>query len=223
MAITAHYINQSGDRWILEARLIAFQYMPGSHDGMTLGSTFVDILKRHKIAHKVGQVTADNASNNGTMTDAIESGLHANRIPFSSLENRIRYVAPLSMTITKLSYYNSCFPHVINLAVQDFLDTIGKIDARHCPGVAKDLFDAVKRDPVQRCRDLVTAIRSSSQRRDEFRKAVADAATNQGVAGNQLELLRDMPVRWSSTFNMITRFLTLSPVSIPYLDSNVAH
>ncbi|PVF98997.1 hypothetical protein CPB86DRAFT_671594, partial [Serendipita vermifera] len=75
-----------------------------------LGKTFVDVLKRYKIERKVGQVTGDNAGNNGTMTETIESALCCYGILFSHSENRIR-----------------CFPHVINLAVQDFLDAIGKI------------------------------------------------------------------------------------------------
>ncbi|PVF98996.1 hypothetical protein CPB86DRAFT_704104, partial [Serendipita vermifera] len=49
------------------------------------------------------------------------------------------------------------------------------------------------------------------QRRDEFRKCVADAINSGTLASTKLELLRDMPVRWSSTFNMIERFLILSP------------
>jgi hypothetical protein len=90
MAVTAHFVRERDSAWTLEARLIAFESMPGSHDGETLGNTFVDILERHKLAHKVGQITADNASNNGSMMEAMENALLARGIPFSRSENRVR-------------------------------------------------------------------------------------------------------------------------------------
>jgi hypothetical protein len=90
MAITAHFLQETPSGFRLQARLIAFQHMPGSHDGASLGTAFVDILERHKLTRKVGQITADNASNNGTMTEAMEAALTLRGIPFSHVENRVR-------------------------------------------------------------------------------------------------------------------------------------
>jgi hypothetical protein len=90
MAVTAHFVQEKDSGWTLEARLIAFKSMPGSHDGVTLGNTFVDILEQHKLTHKVGQITADNASNNGSMMEAMENALISCGIPFSRTENRVR-------------------------------------------------------------------------------------------------------------------------------------
>jgi hypothetical protein len=90
MAITAHFIQEKESGWTLEARLVAFHSMPGSHDGESLGNTFVDILEKLELTHKVGQITADNASNNGTMTEAMENALTARGIPFSRADNRVR-------------------------------------------------------------------------------------------------------------------------------------
>lgn len=90
MAVTAHFIKETESKWTLEARLIAFKSMPKSHTGVALGIAFVNILVEHKLENKVGQITADNASNNGTMIVAIEDALRARGIRFSALENRIR-------------------------------------------------------------------------------------------------------------------------------------
>lgn len=87
MAITAHWVDSN---FALQARLIAFQYMPGSHDGATLGNAFVKILREHQLDHKVGQITADNASNNGTMMEAMETALITNGIEFSHQQQRVR-------------------------------------------------------------------------------------------------------------------------------------
>jgi hypothetical protein len=78
------------------------------------------------------------------------------------------------------------------------------------------MYDAVQADPVKRCRELVAGIRLTSQRREEFRNTVVDARKNGTFGGDQLELLRDMTVRWSSTFNMIDRFLAISSVRTRY-------
>jgi hypothetical protein len=106
----------------------------------------------------------------------------------------------------------SCFPHVINLAVQAFLDAIKTLNSDYVD-VDQEVADAVKDDPVKRCRELVAAIRLTSQRRDEFRKVVSDGQTSGGFDGEKLELLRDVIVRWSSTYHMIHRFLVMSKVS----------
>jgi hypothetical protein len=92
MAVTAHYIHETPSQLKCRARLIAFRHIPGTHEGAAIGSHFVDILVGLKIEHKVGQITADNASNNNTMVGWIEDALTARSIPFSRLSNRLRYV-----------------------------------------------------------------------------------------------------------------------------------
>jgi hypothetical protein len=94
--------------------------------------------------------------------------------------------------------------------VQDFLDNIKNLD--HSLGLSSDVFAAITADPVKRCRDLVNAARSTSQRREDFRRTTAEAIKNKAFEGKTLELIRDMPVRWSSTFNMIDRFLLMHKV-----------
>jgi hypothetical protein len=135
MAVTAHFVSEETTPWTLQARLIAFRNMPGSHNGQALGDTFVDILTKLRLDHKVGHITADNASNNRTMTEAIESALILRGIQFSHSKVYVQFV-PFSVICVKLTLHR-CFPHVINLAVQDFLDAIKTLDNPY--GISTDL------------------------------------------------------------------------------------
>lgn len=90
MAVTAHYIHEARGRLLLRTRLIAFRHIRGSHEGVVIGQRFLEILTELGINHKIGQITADNASNNNTMLAWIEEALTESGIPFSRLENRIR-------------------------------------------------------------------------------------------------------------------------------------
>ena len=64
--------------------------------------------------------------------------------------------------------------------------------------------------------NLVTSIRASGQRREDFAIVIAEG-NKAGIFGpewlREVVLLKDMDVRWSSTFLMIDRVLELYPVS----------
>lgn len=73
---------------------------------------------------------------------------------------------------------------------------------------------AVQSDPVGRTRQIVTTCRKSGQHREGLQKLIA---TGSDTNVRLVQLLRDCETRWSSTFNMIDRFIELHPVSIFYL------
>lgn len=137
---------------------------------------------------------------------------------------------------------NRCFPHVINLAVQaiytslkgesnsDIEYLLGNIPepteealrAMALPdGVTLEGYRAaLETDIVGMARKLVVACRSSGQRRQEFTLTIKEgnkAQTWTDSKGNPLplpvlELLRDCETRWSTTFLLLDRVLTLLPV-----------
>jgi hypothetical protein len=92
MSVTAHYIVEDHEHVKIRSRLIALCHIPGTHEGSAIGNHFLDILNKFNITHKIGQITTDNASNNDTMLKHIEEILTSHGIPFSPLDNRIRYV-----------------------------------------------------------------------------------------------------------------------------------
>ncbi|KAI0660766.1 hypothetical protein C8Q70DRAFT_1044080 [Cubamyces menziesii] len=84
--------------------------------------------------------------------------------------------------------------------------------------------DTLASDPVQKVRDLVTALRQSGQRRNELHQFIVDGVASgrwkdhpQGWQIKPLQLLRDCETRWSSTFLMIDRVLLLYPAISDFL------
>jgi hypothetical protein len=142
---------------------------------------------------------------------------------------------------------NRCFPHVINLAVQAIYATLknesnsdlqyllgnvqqpteAALQAMPLPdGVTLEEYRAaLKTDIIGIARKLVAACQASGQRREDFKLTIREGNTEQtwtDAEGNPLplpvlQLLRDCETRWSSTFFMLDRVLTLLPVRISRL------
>ena len=128
---------------------------------------------------------------------------------------------------------NSCFPHVINLAVQAFLSELqanpsaplSSLPTNANPETianAKRYVAALERDLVGTSRGIVSSCRASGQRRQDLRKLIEDGNNSGFWKGKminpvhdsmpEVQLLRDCETRWSSTFNLIDRMIMLHPV-----------
>ncbi|KAF5337526.1 hypothetical protein D9758_016988 [Tetrapyrgos nigripes] len=71
-AVTGHWIEEKAPgEWKLEGVLLGFTQMNSAHSGLALGRALFKILRRFKIVNKLGWVTCDNASNNGTMLETL--------------------------------------------------------------------------------------------------------------------------------------------------------
>ncbi|KAG1731187.1 uncharacterized protein EDB91DRAFT_1058878, partial [Suillus paluster] len=144
-----------------------------------------------------GQITMDNASNNDTFMLELEMELDKRGIPFDHAGNRLR----LSTSTDLHAYANS-----------------------------------LSNEPVGQCRDIVNSCRHSGQRR-RWLQAVIEQGNNNGYWKGKLpdgkeklpvlRLLRDCSTRWSSTFKMIDRVLTLHPAIQSFLqeiqNADIAH
>ncbi|KAF7372180.1 HAT family dimerization domain-containing protein [Mycena venus] len=75
-------------------------------------------------------------------------------------------------------------------------------------------MDAIERDPIATLRAIVRQIRTSSLRRQFFSDIL------KSLKLKDLELLRDVVTRWSSTLLMIDRGLLLRPAIDDFLSSN---
>lgn len=79
--------------------------------------------------------------------------------------------------------------------------------------------DALKGDPIKKVQSFVAAVRASGQRRETFMRIIHEGNLAGGF-GNPSKLLRlvgllkDMVIRWSSTFKMVDRFLEQHPVFV---------
>ncbi|KAJ7148504.1 ribonuclease H-like domain-containing protein, partial [Mycena crocata] len=107
-----------------------------------------------------------------------------------------------------------CFPHIVNLACKAVLSAITDMDfaaqdaADFVPppggaGGAFTILGAIERDPVASVRTTVRVIRASSLRRQCFSEIL------KALQQKDLQLLRDVDTRWSSTLLMIDRAVLL--------------
>ncbi|KAK0442063.1 ribonuclease H-like domain-containing protein, partial [Armillaria borealis] len=114
-----------------------------------------------------------------------------------------------------------CFAHIVNLACKAVLTAITDLEfaaldaADFEPTVeeANTFGAALQRDPIALVRTLVRVIRASSLRRQFFSEVVA------ALDLNNLQLLRDVITRWSSTLLMIDRALYLRPAVDKFLNA----
>lgn len=163
-------------------------------------------------------------------------------ISFNRHDNRVRYVILLQKENSMLTFRNSCFPHVINLAVQAIYAALkdGKgLDEQYLLGNVDDANEAalkgvalpkgvtidgyrhvLKADVLGMARKLIAACRLSGKRREDFVDTIIEGNLNKTwvdddgnlMSRKALQLLRDCETRWSSTHNMVDRVLTMLPV-----------
>lgn len=115
--------------------------------------------------------------------------------------------------------------------MNDFLKKLSDVDAlvRELEEVGplsdhdRAYIEALRRDVVARCRNVISTMRASGLRREKFEACIEtaneDHAFGQTEGGEhkvvdpKSQLLRDFDVRWSAKFLMIDRVLELYPVS----------
>ena len=71
---------------------------------------------------------------------------------------------------------------------------------------------ALASDPVGKARSTVSALRSSGQRRADFRQIIVDGNNSGCWTLRPVQLLRDVETRWSALFGMIGRVIELYEV-----------
>ncbi|PSR75311.1 hypothetical protein PHLCEN_2v9174 [Hermanssonia centrifuga] len=186
-AVTAHWIQELPNReWELRSALIGFTQLNNAHNGPRLGQALFKIVDRLGIADKIGHVTCDNAKNNGTMLKEFAFRLEQKTgKPFDYIWRRV-----------------NCLAHIINLAAQALITAYSKsphYDPSN-PDAHLPFSETGFRDEVGLIRAITVKERSSAKRKEIFRLVQL-----RGSVVRPLQLLLDMPVRWSSTYVMLDR------------------
>jgi hypothetical protein len=172
LGITGHYIDNN---WTSHSLILAFAPLLGRHSGEDLCEAFTTACDRLEILPKLLGVTTDNASNNDNFLFRFEGVCKSRDIVFDKKEQHMR-----------------CIAHVTNLAVQALLR---KLRAEVSEADLDNDNDSATRSEQFSCiaklHYLVVKIRSSPQRRNEF-KSHCDACR-----APQKELVLDVRTRWA--------------------------
>lgn len=156
----------------------------------------------------------DNASNNDTCMQHLETLLRARDIDFDARDRQIR-----------------CFPHIIHLCVRRVLNSYSTSSVEEIMEAWADAFPnhaeckryaaAIQKNPIKSSRSVVIAVRSSGLRRDDFLDTIklGNAKNWFQPPGSPIktlpehELKRDSETRWDSTYGMIDRLIEMRSVS----------
>jgi len=104
LAIVAYWIS---DSWQMEEVLIGFEEIRGSHTGVHMAGIINDVLARYGIHDRILGFTTDSASNNRTLTQALNNAWSLLSVDWCQLENHI-----------------PCMAHVVQLIRGAFMSSI---------------------------------------------------------------------------------------------------
>lgn len=181
--VTGHWIEESvPTQWELKSELLGFSRLGNVHNGERLGQALYKVVNRVGIAHKIGNVTCDNAKNYSTMM--LEFSMHVE--------------SAMGRKYEALKHKINCLADIINLATQALISTYSKtpyFDPKN-----PESHVPTSRDEVGLVRAIVVKERSSSKRKEMWKNVQSKA----GVA-RPVQFVLDMKVRWSSTYLMLDR------------------
>jgi len=127
LAIVAYWIS---DSWQMEAVLIGFEEIKGSHTGANMAEIINGVLAKYGIQDRILGLTTNSASNNRTLREALSNAWSLLTVEWSQFENHI-----------------PCMAHVIQLILGAFMSLI-KVQSRdgHMPsGFKANYIDKVTR------------------------------------------------------------------------------
>ncbi|EUC61113.1 AC9 transposase, putative [Rhizoctonia solani AG-3 Rhs1AP] len=166
----------------------------------------------------IGCITPNNASSNNTLMEELVKEFQAQGWPFVTKDNHIWFT-------------------IVNLAVQAILKVFPKSAAdfrgsmankgQLIDNEAESYLQALDSNPMEAyCTSIVTC-RSSGQRCKAFRKTIIEGnalgwfwlPSGEKYTISAIEVLRNTPTRWSSTYTMVKWYLNLYPEN-PFYNLN---
>ena len=172
--------------------------------------------------------------NCNTMMESLEALLQEHNILFHRYGNCIQLVCLQYISIYSDFTFYSCFPYIINIAVQSVLKDLKEnlrqpvLDSSSDPLFKLQLqkyADALATYPVGGARSLVGVYQKSSQHWSDLQTTIKEGNIKGEFYNDDrtlvpvmppLQLLRDCETHWSSTFNMTGHVITLYLVTFIY-------
>lgn len=185
LGVCGHWINEYGQ---FITALLALRPLDG-HDGTDIAQVLHGVISTFNLEAKLGAFQMDNADTNDTALRALCTLLPTEH-RFDPNEARLR-----------------CFGHIVNLVVKALL--FGEGTSR----LQKELQDAGdkeafaiwrKQGAIGHLHNIVTYIARSPKRLKAF-----EAIQKVDASDFSLRLIKDLGVRWNSTYSMIHRAIQL--------------
>ncbi|KAL1947386.1 hypothetical protein VTO73DRAFT_14347 [Trametes versicolor] len=183
--------------WRFRVEVPAFRKVYGDHGGLNLGRNFIRCLDRCGVTSrdhwKLGHVTNDNASNNTTAAEAMAARLRKRGI---------------EATWDPRKQQLSCFAHVIQLGVEDFMKEVTQIAVveskqaiwEYDPQLLENRIAAGGLDVIAIIRTLAVKIQASGQRKELFHRYQRESGID-----TPLVIPLHSNVRWGSAALMCER------------------
>ncbi len=108
LTVNAYFIDE---KWCYHEILLMFEYVSSSRTETKLTKVVHDIIAQHKLKERIYVITNDNVDNNLIMHEELMLLLRTRL--FDNIETNVRDIERIS-----------CFAHVIQLALNEFLDKI---------------------------------------------------------------------------------------------------
>lgn len=182
LGVVAHWID--ADRQ-LRTGLLALKVLEGHH-GIDMAEVLQEVIASYNIEDRIGAFQMDNATNNDTALDELASNIPG----VDCKQSRLR-----------------CFGHIINIVVKALLFGTGSASLQQQLGEAGD-DEAFKvwreQGAIGKLHNIVFYITRSDRRRRAL-----EASQKVDSSDLTLQLVRDIGVRWNSTYAMIQRALRL--------------
>ncbi|RDB30472.1 hypothetical protein Hypma_007293 [Hypsizygus marmoreus] len=182
LGLTAHWIEVKEGKWKLQAAVVGFQAISGTHAGNNLRRYLMGLCDRMGITDrnrsKLYTVTLDNTSSNGTSCEAVEE-VHdiRNLEVWSAEENQL-----------------PCFGHVINLVNVDVMGHIMKIAAVETATAIWEYDPSLENNRVLNgSLDAVAALRTVAVKRLQIQCGISEP----------LKIPLHSNIRWGTAHNML--------------------
>ncbi|XP_078437642.1 putative transcriptional regulator tpeD [Wolffia australiana] len=207
LGITIHWVD---DKWAYRKWVLAIREIVRKYDGKNMAAIVIQALDEFGLRSKVYAVTIDNTAANKRMMALMARKIKIGNLNFTA-RRHVPCVAHILNTVVQAAIKNFGVPsaQAVEPDQGDLTRTAEHYDSDQNNDLgdicsASDDYDGGRRplclaDAIAKVRTLVHNIRSSTQRREIYRKACEDDPEVEDC--NMIVL--DGPTQWNSTYTML--------------------